>query len=146
MILTGIARIGRDAEVRYAPDGTPVANLSLAYNYGKKDAQGNRPTTWIDASLWGERATKLAEYLKKGQQLCVVLDDVHVNVYQKGDGSTGTSLKARVSSIEFAGSRADSAASSQIKPDAPGGAKERAPAAAGGPASKFDDLEEDIPF
>ena len=53
MYLHGLCRLGRDAELRYLTDGTPVLGMALAYNYGKKDDQGNRPTQWIDASLFG---------------------------------------------------------------------------------------------
>jgi single-strand DNA-binding protein len=136
MILTGVCRLGRDVEVRKTPNGDAVANLSLAYNYGKKDEEGNRPTTWIDASLWGERANKLAPYLKKGQQVCVVLEDVAIHVYDKSDGSKGHTLRARVSSLEFVGSVGDRQRTEPAKPAAP--AK-----VAGG---KFDDFEDDIPF
>lgn len=142
MILTGIARLGRNAEIRYAGDGTAVANLALAYNYGKKDGEGKRPTQWIDASLWGERATKLEQYLLKGQQLCVVLDDVSVHTFDKKDGTTGTSLRARVVSIEFAGSRPADAERAPATATAAPAAK---PAVAK-PAGKFDDFEDDIPF
>lgn len=135
MILAGVARLGRDAEVKTVGKD-PVANLSLAYNYGKKDADGNRPTTWVDASLWGERANKLAQYLKKGTQVCVVLEDVAIHIYTKGDGSNGASIKARVSTIEFVGNRADSE-----KPAEP---RKTAPAKPTG--GKFDDFEDDIPF
>lgn len=135
MILTGVARLGRDAEVRQVGKDS-VANLSLAYNYGKKDEEGNRPTTWVDASLWGDRANKLAPYLKKGQQVSVVLEDVAIHVYDKSDGSKGHSLRARVSSVEFVGSAGD-----RVKPATTAPAK--ATGAAGG---KFDDFEDDIPF
>lgn len=136
MILTGACRLGRDAEVRKVGKDQ-VANLSLAYNYGKKDDDGKRPTTWVDASLWGERAEKLAPHLKKGTQLCVVLEDVALHTYKKGDGSEGVSLKARVVSLEFVGNKPEGA----TKPaEAP---KKAPPKATGG---KFDDFEDDIPF
>ena len=83
MLLTGIARLGRDAELRFMPDGTPVAALALATNYGKKDAQGNRATQWIDGSLFGEQARKLQPYLIKGQQLCVTMTEPHVEQYNR---------------------------------------------------------------
>lgn len=137
MILTGIARLGRDATVRDAGD-TKVANLSLAYNYGKKDANGKRATVWIDASLWGERAEKLAPYLLKGQQISVVLDDVFPASYDKQDGSKAMVLKARVAQVEFAGARPEGAAPKQDAPSKP--------AADPRGASKFDDFEDDIPF
>lgn len=143
MILTGIARLGGDVEVRFLPDGTAVGNLSLAFNYGKKDSDGKRPTQWVSASLWGERAEKLQEWLVKGTQLFVVLEDVHIETYDKRDGGQGTSLKARVSSLEFAGGKRDDGdrPAAQSKPAA------REPAAAGaGKKGGFDDMDSDIPF
>jgi single-strand DNA-binding protein len=41
-----------------------VANVSLAFTYGKKGDDGKRPTQWVDASLWGQRAESLAPYIK----------------------------------------------------------------------------------
>ncbi len=96
MILTGLCRLGRDAVMRQLQDGTDVANLALAYNHGKKDADGKRPTQWVDASLWGDRAAKLAPYLLKGTQISVVLHDVHGEQWKKQDGTSGYSLRGRV--------------------------------------------------
>lgn len=104
--LIGLARIGRDAEVRYTTDGTQVASLSLAFSYGRKDQNGNKPTQWVEASLWGQRAESLAPYLLKGAQIVVTLDDPHIETFQRQDGTQGHKLVARVSSLEFAGSPA----------------------------------------
>ena len=60
MILTGLCRVGRDAELRCMPDGTAVANVSLAFNHGKKGQDGNRPSQWIDAAIFGKRASPQA--------------------------------------------------------------------------------------
>lgn len=102
MILTGLCRLGRDAELRYMPDGTAVLKLALAYNYGKKDAQGNRSTQWVDASLFGDRATSLQPYLLKGQQINAYIDEIHIAEFKHKDGSSGSSLRGRISSLEFA--------------------------------------------
>lgn len=103
----GLARIGRDAEVRYTPQGEAVCNLSLAVNYGKKGGDGNRPTQWIDASLWGKQAEALAPYLTKGSVHCFVLSDIHIETYQ-GQSGQGHKLSARVDSVEL-GPRVDQA-------------------------------------
>lgn len=139
MILTGLATLGRDAEVRFLPDGKAVANLALATNYGKKDGEGHRPTQWIDASLWGERAEKLAPYLLKGTKVVVVLEEPHIETYEK-DGRTVPKLVARVSSIEFAGSPAQTGQPAQQRP-----APAPAPAARPAPSAGFDD-DDDVPF
>ena len=104
MQLIGLVRLGRDAELRTLPDGTPVMNLAMAYNWGKRDQSGNRQTTWVDGALYGSRAEALAQYMVKGQQLCVTVGDVHIRTYDKSDGSQGFSLSGTVREIEFAGS------------------------------------------
>lgn len=104
MHLIGLARLGKDADIRFLQDGTPVANLALAFNYGKKDADNKRPTQWIDAALFGERANKLQQWLVKGQQFEVHLVDPHIESYTARDGTQGTKLVAMVNHIEFAGS------------------------------------------
>ena len=107
--LFGLCRLGRDVDLRYTADGQPVANLALAFEYGRKGPDGKRPTQWIDASLWGKRAESLAPHLPKGTRLAVTLDDVHVETFQRRDGTEGSKLLGQVSSIEFAGSSQASA-------------------------------------
>ena len=58
--------LGKDAEVRYLPDGTAVASFSVADSQGK-----DKPTIWWNASLFGKRAESLAPYLVKGGQVTV---------------------------------------------------------------------------
>jgi single-strand DNA-binding protein len=138
----GLARLGRDAEVRYLPDGTAVANLSLAVNYGKKDEGGNRPTQWIDASMWGKQAEALAQYMTKGSVHCFTLSEIHIEKYQ-GQNGEGHKLVARVDGVEL-GPRAaggqDSAPQQRQAPSQP--AQRPAPK----PAPNFSDIDDDIPF
>lgn len=96
----GLARLGRDAEIRYTPGGDAVCNLSLAVNYGQKAQDGNRPTQWIDASLWGKRAESLAQFLTKGSVHCFTLEDIHLETYQ-GKNGEGVKLVARVLDVEL---------------------------------------------
>lgn len=104
MIITGLATLGRDCELRHTPSGDAVTNLSLAFNYGQKDQQtGRKPTCWLEGSLWGKRAESLAPYLVKGQKLDIVAEDPHIETYE-GKNGPGSKLVARIISIEFAGS------------------------------------------
>ncbi|WP_442108730.1 single-stranded DNA-binding protein [Pseudomonas sp. NUPR-001] len=102
--LTDIGRLGRDAELRYTPDGNAVCNLALACEYGRKGQDGKRPTQWVDATLWGKQAETMAQYMVKGQQLHFTIDDAHVETYTKGDHSQGVKLTGRVIIIKFVGS------------------------------------------
>jgi len=41
----------------------------LAFNYGKRGGEGNRPNHMDRRQLWGKRAESLSEYLIKGKQV-----------------------------------------------------------------------------
>lgn len=142
MILSGFCRLGKTAELRFTPSGEPVCNLSLAFNYGKKDEQGKRPTTWVDAALWGKRAEALVEYLVAGQPLDVVLTDVRVELYKKGDGGTGASLRGNVQVIDFAGKGPER----EPGQEKPAKQEKSDPLGIGKPGDRFDGFEDDIPF
>ena len=143
----GLARIGRDAEIRYTQGNDAVASLSLAFSYGRKGDDGKRPTQWVDASLWGKRAEALAPYLKKGGLVSVSLEDVHTEVYQ-GKHGEATKVVARVVDLELAGSgeqrqQAPAQAPARQQQQRPAQPQRPAPAAQG---SGFDDLDNDSPF
>jgi single-strand DNA-binding protein len=135
MKANGLARIGKDAEVRFTPGGTPVANVSLAFTYGKKGDDGKRPTQWVDASLWGQRAEGMAPYLLKGKQIVAYLEDVTMQSYTKGDGTTNTKMVARLADLEFVADGSSDGQRAAARPQA-----EPAKQTAG-----FDDLD-DIAF
>ena len=135
----GIARIGRDVEVRFTAQGEAVASLSLAFSYGRKGQDGKQPTQWVEASLWGKRAEALAPFLAKGHQIGVTLEDVHIETYT-GKNGEGHKLAARVLDVQLIGGQGGQGGqSSPAKPAAP--AAKAVPAGSG-----FDDMDDDIPF
>lgn len=140
MLLTGIARLGRDAELRTAPSGEKVINLALAFNFGKKNTQGKRPTQWIEAALWGDRAEALKPHLLKGTALGVTVSDPHIETYIH-NGEKREKLVGRLIDLEFAGGAA--------KPAQPAGAP-AVPAPSVPPdigaRSSATDFEDDVPF
>lgn len=146
-ILSGLFRLGRDAEIRHTAGGDAVATLSLAYNYGKKESDGNRPTQWVDAALWGKRAEALAQYLTKGTLIYAVLEDVHIETFERRDGGQGHKLAARVQDVEFTG-RANEGGERSSGGDRPAQREQRQTPAK--PASKqqgdFENMDDDIPF
>lgn len=140
----GLARIGRDVEVRTTANGDAVANVSLAFTYGRKDADGKRPTQWAEGVIFGKRAEVLAPYLTKGALVTVTLEDAHIETFQKQDGGEGVKLAARITAIDLAGGAPQSAQqpqqrqqSQQQRP-----APQRKAQASGG----FDDVNDDVPF
>ena len=148
----GLARLGRDAEIRYTQGGDAVASLSLAFSYGRKGDDGRRPTQWVDGSLWGKRAEALAPYLTKGSLVVVTLEDVHIETYQ-GKNGEGHKLAGRVIDLELAGGgeRQEAPAPQRAAPQRyevshnPAPRTQQAPRQAA-PAMAFDDMADDVPF
>jgi single-strand DNA-binding protein len=123
-------QLGRDAELRALPDGTPVASFSVADSQGR-----DKPTIWWRCSLFGKRADSLAPYLVKGQAVTIT-GSIREREYEK-DGVTHKSIDVRVNDVALQGGRREDAA------PAPAPAPKRA---APRPASGFDDMDDDIPF
>jgi single-strand DNA-binding protein len=156
--LMAVCRLGRDAELRYSSDGTPVANFSAAYDYGRKGDDGKRPSQWLDLSLWGNRAEALLPYLVKGAQVFVTVDDPHEEKFEKRDGGSGSKLVGRVNDVELVGGRpsedrsAGDTGSRAPRAQEQGGYRSSAPrrapgAAAAAPAGGgVEELDDDIPF
>ncbi len=151
MKLIGVCRLGRDAELRYGPTGTPVANFTAAYDYGRKGDDGKRPTQWVACAFWGDRAEKLLPYLVKGQQVYII-GDANIETYTTRGGESGAKLAVRVDDITLCGSKSDGGGAQEGAATAPTrdysqaqATTQQRPAATRAP-SKFDDLEDDIPF
>jgi single-strand DNA-binding protein len=120
--------VGRDAEVRYAPSGVAVLNVTVANNIGFGDKQ---QTLWIRAVVFGKKAeSKLVEHLKKGQQV-FVSGELTQSEYQAKDGTTKTSLELNAYIIDLVGGRKENAPARQAAPKAD---------------VAYDDFDDSIPF
>lgn len=124
--LTVAGQLGRDAEVRFLPNGDPVANFSIADSQGKdKDA------IWWNCQLFGKRAESLAQYLVKGQSVTIT-GSVSQRKYTDKAGVEKISTDVRVNDVSLQGGRKE-ATSQQPKPQS------KSP-------SDFSDMDDDVPF
>ena len=66
-----VGNLGRDPEVRYMPDGSAIANISVATTDTWKDKSGvkQEKTEWHRVSFFGKTAEIAGQYLKKGSQV-----------------------------------------------------------------------------
>jgi len=83
--LTIIGNLGKDAEMRYTPSGTPVTTFNMATNRQYKGADGQqvKEATWFRVSVFGKTAENLAQYLTKGK---LVLVEGHLTPDKKTGG------------------------------------------------------------
>ncbi len=67
-----IGNLTKDPELRYTPQGTPVATFRLAINYSYKQGdEWKKETTFIDIVVFGKQAENCGQYLNKGSQALV---------------------------------------------------------------------------
>lgn len=61
--------LGRNPEMTYTPDGTPVTKFTLASNFHWTDPTGEtrKITEWHNIECWGQLAEACYEYLAKGR-------------------------------------------------------------------------------
>jgi len=67
-----IGNAGKDAELRYTPQQTPVATFSLATTERwTKEGQREEHTEWHNIVVWSKLAEIASQYVKKGKQVYV---------------------------------------------------------------------------
>ncbi len=110
--LSAIGNIGREAEVRYTPNGDAIASFSFALNsgYGEKQI-----TSWLNCSIWGKRAETLAPMLTKGTRVGIT-GEFTARPYTNKQGEEKISLDVRVNDLTLLGGKQD-APKSEHRPE-----------------------------
>jgi single-strand DNA-binding protein len=96
--VTIVGNAGRDAELRFTPEGKAVASVSVAtYSSGTKE-NDNKVSVWVRVSFWGEVAEQ-ANSITKGQKLIVRGRFTPVRIWEK-DGKTQANIEMTGDSFE----------------------------------------------
>lgn len=100
-VITVAGTLGKDAEVKYLPNGDAIANFSVADSQGR-----DKPTIWWNCGLYGKRAESLSQYLTKGQAVTVT-GTVSEREWTSKDGEKRKSMDVRVNDVALQGGRRD---------------------------------------
>jgi len=157
-----IGNLGADPEMRYTPSGRPVTQFNVAVNQSTKNQQTNEwveATDWFRVSVWGDRAERAAENLRKGNKVFVE-GRFKTREFEGRDGQKRTSLELTADSLvnlekrnredgdgEFAGTTTSAPPRPAGAPAGGGGGALRggAPSGNGGGFDDTSDLD-DLPF
>ena len=96
-----IGNLGRDPEMRYTPNGRPVTQFSVAVSNSKPDGQGgwvDEGTDWYRVSVFGDRAERAAEQLRKGNRVFVE-GRFKTREFEGNDGQKRTSLDVTADNV-----------------------------------------------
>jgi single-strand DNA-binding protein len=135
-----VGNLGRDPELRYTPQGTPVCSFSMATNERRKDRSGEMQdqTTWFRVTLWGRQAETASQYLTKGRPVYIE-GRLRVEEWTDRDGKTRYTLEVHATDMQFigGGARGD---------EAPAARAAGAVGAADSPGEPPDSSDDDVPF
>ncbi len=92
----------RDTELKSLNNGTAVCSFTVAVNERKKNQQGEWEDypNFIDCTLFGVRAEKLAQYLTKGTKVAVA-GRLHQSRWQDDKGNNRSRIEILVDEIEL---------------------------------------------
>jgi single-strand DNA-binding protein len=107
-----IGRLGRDPEMRYTAQGTPVTNFSVATDRVWTDPNGQRQerTVWFRVSAWRRLAETCNQYLSKGRLVMVEGELQEPTPYQGRDGEWRASLEITARDVKFLSGRGEAGA------------------------------------
>ncbi|TVT45554.1 MAG: single-stranded DNA-binding protein [Denitromonas halophila] len=162
-----VGNLGRDPEIRYAPSGDAICNVSIATTDTWKDKQTGEKkesTEWHRVVFFGKLAEIVGQYLKKGRAIYVE-GRLQTRKWQDQNGQDRYTTEIRASEMQMLGGReggggsggdapmddggydqrpASRPAPQQQRPQQGGGGNKPAPASNTG--GGFGDFDDDIPF
>jgi single-strand DNA-binding protein len=148
-----IGNLGRDPEVRYAPSGSAICNVTIATSRQWKDkTSGERQeeTEWHRVVFYDRLAEIAGEYLKKGRPVYVE-GRLKTRKWTDKDGVEKYTTEIVAAEMQLLGGREGMGGGDAEMGAAPAPRSAPAPRApASKPAAKsstgFDDMDDDIPF
>jgi single-strand DNA-binding protein len=113
-----VGNLGRDPELRYTPQGTPVCNFTLATNEKRKDRSGELQdlTTWFRITLWGRQAEAASQYLSKGRPIYIE-GRLRVEEWTDRDGRMRYTLEVHATDMQFIGAKMEDSSSKGLRSD-----------------------------
>tara|TARA_E500000331_G_C16791897_1_gene512720 strand:- start:24 stop:452 length:429 start_codon:yes stop_codon:yes gene_type:complete len=102
-----IGNVGQDPELRYTPDGNPVANFSIAVNRRRKVGDEFKDETeWFNIVCFSRTAENVNQYLSKGQKVYVE-GSFQSNEYVGQDGNQRKSFEVIANNVTFLSTKSE---------------------------------------
>ena len=102
-----IGNVGQDPELRYTPEGNPVANFSIAVNYRRRvNEELQDETEWFNIVCFTRTAENVNQYLTKGQRVYVE-GRFQSREYVGQDGQQRRAYEVVASDVKFLTTKAE---------------------------------------
>nr|DAQ84609.1 MAG TPA: Single strand binding protein [Caudoviricetes sp.] len=135
-MLNNVILMGRLAsfpEVMKTTSGLDVMRFTVAVERDYKDANGNRPTDFLDCVAWRETAKAIAKYFAKGSMIAVS-GNIETRKYTDKNNNKRVATEVKVNSWSFTGEKREEP--KREPPVQPAGADE----------FQMVDSDDDLPF
>lgn len=129
-----VGNVGQDPEVRFMPNGNPVANLSIATSESwtdKQSGQKQEKTEWHRVVMFNKLAEIAQQYVGKGSKLYIE-GKIQTRKWQDQNGQDKYSTEIVASQMQMLDSKQ--------------GGQKPAPQPAAPNPPQCDDFSDDIPF
>lgn len=103
-----IGRLGRDPELRYAQNGSPICNLRIATDESYTDRDGNKVerTEWHSVAVFQRQAENCSTYLSKGS-LVYVEGSLQTRKWQDQQGQDRYTTEIKAQRVQFLDRKGD---------------------------------------
>lgn len=101
-----VGHLGRDPELKYTTQGTPVCSFTMATSEKRKDSSGElqEVTTWFKVTMWNRQAETASQFLAKGKQVYIE-GRLRVDEWTDRDGKARYTLEVHGTDMQFIGAK-----------------------------------------
>ena len=99
-----MGRLAADPQMRQTQSGKSVASFRVAVDRGRKDANGQNQTDWLDVVAWDKTADFVSRYFPKGSMVAVT-GRLQIRNYQDKNGNNRTAIEIVANQVSFCGEK-----------------------------------------
>jgi single-strand DNA-binding protein len=135
-----VGRLTKDVELRYTPNGVPVATFTLAVGRTFSGPNGEKETDFLSIVVFRKQAENTANFLKKGS-LAGVTGRIQTRNYDNQEGKKVYVTEIVAESVQFLEPKTQGASGNQQQAPKSGGFKNEPPY-----SGQVDISDDDLPF
>ena len=99
-----MGRLAADPQMRQTQAGKSVCSFRIACDRGRKDANGQNQTDWLDVVAWDKTADFVSRHFSKGSMIAVT-GRLQSRNYQDKNGNNRTAIEIVANQVSFCGEK-----------------------------------------
>ena len=103
-VVAVMGRLACSPQMRQTQSGKSVASFRVAVDRGRKDANGQNLTDWMDVVAWDKTADFVSRYFSKGSMIAVT-GRLQSRNYQDKNGNNRTAIEIVANQVSFCGAK-----------------------------------------